>query len=532
MHITKVVIKNYRCLRDCTTLLNDKLNIIVGNNECGKSTLLEAIHLTLSGQLNGRPLVSELHPHLFNQTAVKNYTDALKAGHFGPPPSILVELYFADVPELAASKGTNNSHHENVPGVKLIIEFNEDYNAEYAAYVADPNIVRSIPIEYYAIRLRNFADGDITPRTIPIKPSLIDASTIRNNAAASRYVVDIIKDTLTPKEQVDLALTYRLMRDRFLGEEKVEAINAELAKKKGSISSKALSVSLDTSARTGWETGVMPQLDDIPMTLVGKGEQNSVKVKLALETSAERHLVMIEEAENHLSHTNLSALIEHISANRGERQLIITTHSSYVLNKLGIENLLLFGRAANATLKQLTPETQDYFLKLPGYDTLRLILAKRAILVEGPSDELIVQAAFKKKHGVMPLAAGVDVISVRALAFKRFLEIAALLDLRVDVVTDNDGNVDALKKKYEDYLNKERIKVRYDDDVAYKTLEPQLLKANGRQAINDILGTAYQNDADLLAHLGTTANKTDVALKFFETDKPWVAPAYIEAAIG
>jgi predicted ATP-dependent endonuclease of OLD family len=46
--------------------------------------------------------------------------------------------------------------------------------------------------------------------------------------------------------------------------------------------------------------------------------------------------VLIEEAENHLSHSNLNALIEHISKNRGDRQLLITTHSSFVLNKLGI----------------------------------------------------------------------------------------------------------------------------------------------------------------------------------------------------
>jgi len=29
----------------------------------------------------------------------------------------------------------------------------------------------------------------------------------------------------------------------------------------------------------------MPHLDDIPLTLVGKGEQNAVKVKLAMEAS-------------------------------------------------------------------------------------------------------------------------------------------------------------------------------------------------------------------------------------------------------
>ncbi len=530
MFITKVVIENYRCLRRCTIALNDKLNIIVGNNECGKSTLLEAIHLALSGYLNGRSILTELHPHLFNLAAVREFIDSLQAGRPSLPPHALVELYFADHNDLAHLKGTNNTTKDNCPGVKLLIEFDENYAEEYNAYVAEPSAIRTLPIEYYAVRWRGFSDGDITARSIPIKPSLIDASTIRNNAAASRYVIDIMKDSLSLKQQVDLALSYRLMKDKFLQEGRVEAINKALEAKKGSISDKTLTVSLDTSSRTGWEAGVMPQLDEVPMTLVGKGEQNSVKIKLALETSSESHLVLIEEPENHLSHSNLNSLIEHISAQRGERQLIITTHSSFVLNKLGVESVLLFGRTKSMTLKDLTAETQDYFLKLPGHDTLRLILADRAILVEGPSDELIVQRAFVRRHGAMPLAKGVDVIAVSSLAFKRFLEIAQLLGRTVDVVTDNDGNLDALKQKYANYLGKPGIAIRYDEDVAARTLEPQLLKSNGRATLNTILGKAFTNDDDLLRYMA--ANKTEVALAFFETQEAWVAPPYIEAAIA
>jgi len=50
-------------------------------------------------------------------------------------------------------------------------------------------------------------------------------------------------------------------------------------------------------------------------------------------------------------------------------------------------------------LNDLLDSTKAYFKKLPGHDTLRMILAKRTILVEGPSDELIVTKAFLQKHG-------------------------------------------------------------------------------------------------------------------------------------
>lgn len=531
MFIQRIVVKNYRCLETANVTLNDKLNIIVGNNECGKSTLLEAVHLALTGQLNGRPLLVELHPYLFSLDRVRGYFETLKKEGSAEPPSILIEVYLADDPALTKLKGDNNSLGLDLPGVTLLIEPNPAHAEEFAQYVSDPSEIRTVPIEYYWIKWRDFADNEIiNARSIPLQTTLIDASTIKNNAAASRYVVDIVKESLSAKEKVDLALSYRLMKDRFLKEPKVTTINDALAAKKGGISDKVISVSLDTSARANWEAGIMPHLDDIPLPLVGKGEQNSVKIKLAMETSAKSHIILIEEAENHLSYASLNELIGHISSNAGTRQIFITTHSSFVLNKLGVESVVLFQRGEGIRLTDLKDKsTQDYFMKLPGHDTLRLILAKRSILVEGPSDELIVQRAYQKKHGKMPLEHGVDVIAVNSLAFKRFLEIAVLLKKPADVVTDNDGSVAAVKAKYSDYIASDIISIRYDDDENAATLEPQLLKKNGLVTINAVLGKSFTDDATALTYM--KSNKADTALKFFETAVDWSPPDYIAHAI-
>jgi energy-coupling factor transporter ATP-binding protein EcfA2 len=530
LFISRVIVKNYRCLKCADLPLNPDLNIIVGNNECGKSTLLEAIHLALTGQLNGRPIQTEIHPYLFNSDVVAGYIERLMAKDAVAPPEIMIELYFDDDPSLAKLKGTNNTRKEDVPGVSLTIEFNPDFSDEFAVYVADPSVIKTLPVEYYIVRWMSFAENGITARGIPLKLSFIDASAIRGNAATSRYVLDIVRDSLTREQQVDLALSYRLMKDAFLEKDKVRCINDALAQKKGEISDKTLSICLDTSSRTNWETGIMPHLDDVPLTLVGKGEQNSAKIKLAMESSSECHLILIEEPENHLSFSNLNTLISRLSDRRGERQLIITTHSSFVLNKLGVESVILFNRGDSGGLKSLSPETQDYFMRLPGHDTLRLILARRSILVEGPSDELIVQAAYKTKNGIMPLEAGVDVIAVRSLAFKRFLEIADLVGIPTTVVTDNDGRVAALQEKYREYDDKPKIRILYDPDETCRTLEPQMLKANGRAAIEKVLGRTFGDDSALLEYMGN--NKADVALKFFSTSEPWIAPKYILDAIN
>jgi putative ATP-dependent endonuclease of OLD family len=531
MFIERALIKNYRCLISADVTFNMHMNVIVGHNECGKSTLLEAINLALTGQLNGRPLAIELHPYLFNREVVSTYVNALKAGPHTAPPFIEIELYLYNDPALSKLIGSINTLNLDAPGISLRIELNPVHAKEFEQYVTDPAEIVTLPVEFYQIIWRDFADNPIAnARSIPLKSSLIDASTIRNNTAANRYVIDIVKESLSSKEKVDLALSYRQMKDKFLEEPKVRSINDTLAKTQGTISDKAVSVSLDTSARANWESGIMPHLDDIPLTLVGKGEQNSVKIKLALQSSEKSHLVLIEEAENHLSYAALNELIGHIASHAGGRQILITTHSSFVLNKLGVEALLLFVRGRSFRLTDLKdPTTTRYFMKLPGHDTLRLILSKRSILVEGPSDELIVQRAYVKKHGKIPLQDGVDVISVNALAFKRFLEIARTLERETDVVTDNDGDVAALKQKYADYDGAPGIAIRYDADETAKTLEPQLLRKNGLAGVNKVLGTSFVDDTSALKHM--ISNKTETALKFFETDEPWDAPDYIVAAI-
>jgi putative ATP-dependent endonuclease of the OLD family len=461
---------------------------------------------------------------------VRDYIGSLLVGKVVAPPEILIELYFDDDATLASLKGIINTQNEDLPGVSLRIELNSEDADAFVSYVADPSMIRTLPVEYYHATWRSFADRNITAQNIPVKPSFIDASTIRSYATASRYVLDVVKDNLSTKQQVDISLSYRQMKDAFLSQERVKGINDWLANEKKEISDKTLSISLDTSSRTNWEANIMPQLDDVPLTLVGKGEQNSVKIKLAMLSSSQCHLVLIEEPENHLSFLNLNTLISHLTERRGSRQLIITTHSSFVLNKLGIESVILFNRGESTTLKSLSSGSQDYFIRLPGHDTLRLILAKHPILVEGPSDELIVQAAYKKQYGKLPLEAGIDVISVRSLAFKRFLEIADLIGIPVTVVTDSDGDVSALQEKYKDYLGKkDKIRILYDPDEKSPTLEPQMLKANGKAAVEKVLGRAFGDEPALLEYM--KKNKVDVALAFFAATKGWTAPKYILDAI-
>ena len=81
MAIKKVKIRNFKSFYGLFEFeLNRGLNILVGNNETGKSTILEAIHLALTGLYCGKNIRNELSQYLFNNKVVAAYVQSVNDG--------------------------------------------------------------------------------------------------------------------------------------------------------------------------------------------------------------------------------------------------------------------------------------------------------------------------------------------------------------------------------------------------------------------------------------------------------------------
>lgn len=543
-YIKEVNIENFKCFKGKFNLkLNEGLNILVGDNEAGKSTILEAIHLALSGLFNGRYLKNELTQYLFNNEVVAEYVEKLGKGESATLPHILIEIFVVG-DDLAKFEGDSNSENKKECGISLKIAFDDKYQGEYEELIKGGNI-KTIPIEYYDVFWTSCARENITARSIPIKSALIDSSSNRYQNGSDIYISRIVKDFLEPEDVVSISQAHRKMRDVFMDDTAIQNINTKI-KTATKISNKDVKLSVDLSSKNAWENSLMTYFDNVPFHHIGKGEQCIVKTNLALShnKSQEANILLLEEPENHLSHTKLNQLIHGIKSGDNDKQIIISTHSSFVANKLGLKSLILLNNNETVKLDDLQEGTKSFFERLSGYDTLRLILCQKAILVEGDSDELIIQKAFRINNSdKLPIESGVDVISV-GTSFLRFLEIAKKIKKSVVVATDNDGNPEAVKNKYADYLGENAqdfIKIYFDETVDtgnleidgkkfnYNTLEPKLLKTNGLESLNKIFGTTYANIDDL--HKYMKANKTDCALKIFDTSETVNFPQYILDAI-
>ena len=526
--ITKVRIRGYRIFREFEFAPNPKRNLIIGGNESGKSTLLEAIALALTGRVNGRRASEELNPYWFNTSLVQEFVTKRRAGDAVAFPEIHVELFFEDRDDLQQLCGAVNSEVPTMacPGITMNIVPNPDYADVLENWAQNPLAI--LPVEYYVDDWRDFGDRKITCRPRQLVTAVIDSRTVRSTSGIDYHLREILGDHLEPDERAAISLAYRGVK-ASMSEQALGRVNQRLATQHASLHDRPISLAMDQSQRTSWEGAVTPHVDEVPFAMSGQGQQAAVKISLAMSRQSDRaNFVMVEEPENHLSHTSLASLLSRMASLAGEQQQIfVTTHSSFVLNRLGLDSLLLVGPDGALRIPDLDPDTVSYFRKLPGYDTLRMALADKVVLVEGPSDEIIFERVFKDIYGKRPMACGIDVLSMRGLSLARCLQLCAALDRQVAALRDNDGTEPAeLRGSLDPWLLSGRRGLFVGEVAHGRTLEPQLIHFNGEARLRKALQLTPQ--ADLLTWM--TREKTEAALRIAESSVALVPPEYMRSA--
>ena len=536
MYISKLVVKNYKRLKDVNLDINERINIFVGENDSGKSTILEAISIVSTGNLNGRSFEKQIKANLFNQKTRENYIASLKSKkQVQSPPVIIIEAYF-DI-EDAAFTGTNNELRENCAGIRMELAFDSEYSDAYKQMLKDGEIY-DIPIEFYTVSYHYFKGTTVVYRYAPVKGTFIDTTRKDYSYVMDKFVTSNIATYLTTKEQTDLSTAYRKSRHAFQENAVVKQLNLSM-KNNVKVNERSVAVDLKEDNIDEWKHQMSIMVENIPFENIGFGTQNSIKIELAIKNSKEQvNLIMMEEPENNLSYTNMTRLIDHITQSEG-KQIFISTHSSYIANKLNLGNIFLLYNGKIKSMSELPDETKRYFTKLPGYDTLRVVLAEKVILVEGPTDELIIQRAYLDEYGKLPIEDGIDVIVVDALAFKRYCDIAVLLKKKIVIVTDNDGNIQKnINDKYSGYLDKTNLVFVYEENEMLNTIEPSVLEVNCKngnpteifkKVISKNSSMKNKDKQEILSFM--TKNKAEWAFRVLESEEKINYPEYIKNAI-
>ncbi|MFT3663028.1 MAG: AAA family ATPase [Gordonia sp. (in: high G+C Gram-positive bacteria)] len=526
--ITRIKATNYRCFQDLDFIPNQDLNIIVGDNEAGKSTLLEIISLLISGRVRGRWATEDLNPYWFNRDVVQDYFDAIEGGKSPDLPEIDIEIFFnQDTSGVERLRGINNSIKEDCPGLRMRVQPDPDHSDELKEYLDSKELPRLIPTDLFAVSWLDFSGEVVTRQPRGLGFALVNSDTSTTYSGIDYKLRELIREFVSPQEGAKIAIAHRSAKAE-INNKILREVNQRIESQDESF---GVSLQMDQGAGANWDTAVVPHIEDTPFSMLGQGRQVSTKIALAMSRAADHsQFALVEEPENHLSHTQMQIVIERIRSLAGGRQLFITTHSSFVLNRLGLGFLHLMheARIVRLGIPEISEDTISYFQKQSGYDTLRLALASKVVVVEGPSDEMIFNLAYKKINGVEPRMKGIDVITLGTRG-KRALELGKAMGRKMAVLRDNDNkDPEHWRKAAAKFLEDGKRELFIGKVDLGETLEPQVAKAGDNMTkLKNLL--ELKDGDDVVAAMSN--DKTEWAWQVAQSELDLEWPQYFKDAI-
>ena len=514
--ISKIRLINYKKFTDYTIEPNEYVNILVGDNEAGKSSILEAIDIVANGSVSRIEKIGL--DRLISIDAVAKFNSGER--NFKNLPKLTIELYLSGIIDHTMN-GDNNSEERTCDGIRLICEPNLDYVTEINESLNEnPGY---FPYDYYSVRFSTFSDEGYTSYKKKIRSCLINSSNMSSEYATSDFIKRAYRKYTEDniKNRAKLQSNYRLSRIAFQ-EEKLNELNQIID------TDKNYKFGLRSSNALSFEEDLMIYEDNIGIDNKGTGRQIMIKTDFALGRAGENiDLILMEEPENHLSPINLRSLVERISKENNS-QLFITTHSSFISTRLDLQNLLIISNDNNiekpTKLSNLADDTAKYFMKAPPAGVIEYALSKKVILIEGPAEYILFEKFYKIITGHTPEEKDVQVIDVRGLSFKRYLAIAKLTNTKTAVVTDNDGDIQKnCIDKYSEYSDEKNIKIFYENNINKNTFEVVLFEDN-ISLCEGLFGL------DALKYM--LNNKTEAAFKILTSKNDSIkVPDYIREAI-
>lgn len=535
--IRELRVSGFRILRDFVWEPKEGLNILVGANSAGKSTVLDAIELVTRGSIRGQGARRSLSPDWFNKDIVDAFFQELGGPLEGVNvPEIKIVAVFSEDRRLARITGANDpdKKYESAPGIyltctvppNLLPQFLEECRSIKEA--GGPFV---LPTDYYDCSWRVFQGDPIVRRPEGVSCTRIDTVPEPRSRAVDAYAKSYVGEELDDDKMREVSSRFRRVSAQ-VDRDILAGITVNCSGKGN------LGLQMDRSPRTDWTNSIVLHRDGLPLYALGSAEQTLTKCAVSLENADSESILLLEEPECHLSYSWLNDLVGVIAdAASEDRQIFVTTHSPFVLNRLGLDSLSVMAEGNSpGRISDLNDDTVRYFKRLSGYDTLRIVLADRAVLVEGPTDELVFDWAFRKERGKLPHEKGIDVIEC-GTSHKRLLELAAALEKGgIAALRDNDGDdPDYWAGLAEPHLSNTRAFFCGALGEG-KTIEPQMIVANKDklQTLASIVRRRGDSADDLEKFM--TNNKTEWALRLLEADrkksKVLDIPSYILDAIN
>jgi predicted ATP-dependent endonuclease of OLD family len=545
MIVEKLTINNYRNFRNFEVELQS-FSLIIGENNVGKTNLLNALGLLFSSDISfigKRNLQTEDINYYQIQEFKKQVADLSMAYENLNFPEVKIEVLLSSF----------NSDQEAVVGDWFTGEWDVDLSKNRAKITYLYNKREDLKkwldgqrkalasliqkegesIRDFDIRKTNYVDFPIDYYGYSIyggddPTKVIDYRLLR---FLKFEILDALRDAKTDLlASGNNTLLYRILhhrtenklkgvKDQLLILKEVVKSNPELVILKGEIEKYLEEISLKgddskidfdfvqmESSEMLKKLSMIYGSDPISIARNGLGRNNLLYISLVLSHLARIvdtkkrvffKIVGVEEPEAHL-HPHLQETLSNniISEAKDSVQILATSHSTHITSKLPLDNtIVLFKENGEVKpyylLKNIPKNSKVYLQKYLDATKSAMFFARRLILVEGISEQLVIPKFFELYKSMALERCGCNVINVNGVAFSHFLEtVKAGYFIKCAAITDSDSN-----KVQNAAERAQSLKTTYDGDniivkitgTALSTFEKEIINANKEGAGKSIL---------------------------------------------
>lgn len=518
--IKSIKISGFKKFSNLTVEFNEHLNILVGGNEAGKSTILEAIQIVLNQ--NYKNVDRNVLKELFNREQVEAFRTHPTIDSL-PMITIEVELdldsttpfnsYFYGIDTKLYSK------QEEKFGVRFSCYLNPDEGFGADALISQKNI----PYEFYTLEWKTFAGRPYQARNSPVKLLAVDTSRGNSTYSFNYFNKTIFNNKYNTESKSKIKHQFNTEVEKVFDNLNLEPISD---KRSFEIDSKKLI----------FENIISVCDEGIPLENHGRGMENLIKTQIALERANNTNLILLEEPENHLGFPELRRMIREISEKKDESQIILATHSSMISSGLNLKNLIWIKDKMVGSLSNLNQDDANFFMKCSDNSVLQLLLSNKVLLVEGSAEFIVCPSIYQNLFNRTLEDDKITIISCNGLSFDRYLAVAAESNIKVAVITDNDKCQEKIDKAFNFNLANDNQKYFIDKCINNWTFEVCMYHLNkplfdNLIKVKDGAEYKYHREIPETPILGKMLNnKADTAYQLVQSDKPFAVPEYIKEA--
>lgn len=468
MYIYKIIIENFRNIKKLEWKPNKNINVIIGPNGCGKSTLATALDYLLNPYI-----------HWYNRTLSEiEYYDRNTSN------SILIEVWFKDLEEFIEEDGElyfehvdeNDNFSEDGKELVLITRFKAG---------PDKKPKHSIFSNGKEYPLRQIHKGLINFKYVESeRDSLKELSFVRNSVL-SRFIHHDNLNLLIQKiiEEFNDNTTATLMQDPDF-KAALDSLGNNFANF-NLISNEEAAVSLEAT-----ELNERKTLQAFSLVFKNKSTENYIPIKyqsrgiknlmllIALgEMLKDTGILFLEEPEQNLEPFMQRKIIQNITDSING-QIILTTHSIEVAKMHEFEDIFLMRDGKISPLPSLNYDN-DFDRKVERYAKRELIcglFAKGVLIVEGDSELLGLPIFLREYKGGLEYN-GLDLIWADGKdGVCKYAEFFSQCNIPCIYLIDNDANVDNWLNKKISKFNSEGLVLILPKDYESEIISMQIFQ--------------------------------------------------------